>query len=115
MLFAATNLLRFLEAVPPLVRLLAYLLCHCGLGLKLQVIAATLKLSPRCISSLRKRSPDDLVRALQPPRHKKTPKLLPKHVGPLARFLVDHPQARVKDVLLFARRQLGVTVERHTL
>jgi hypothetical protein len=33
---------------------MGFLLCHCGLGLKLQAVAAALELCPRALSTLRK-------------------------------------------------------------
>jgi hypothetical protein len=115
MLFAATNLVGALEAVPALRRVVAYLLCHCGLGLKLQLVAAALKVSPRTLSSLRKTPPAEVLRALRHPGPGKKPKLLPEHVGPLARYLVDHPHAPPAEVLQWLRKRFGVSLERHTL
>lgn len=90
LLFAALNLVTQLAAVL-LRRLLAYLLCHCGLGLKVQVVASALSLSPLAMSSLRKAEPAQLLRSLRRAPLGKKPKLRPEHGCPLVRFLLDHP------------------------
>ena len=115
LLFAALNLVALLGPISPLRRVVAFLLCHCGLGLKLQVVCAALQLSPRALTSLRKTQPVDLMRSLRSTRPGKTPKLLPEHVGPVARFLVDHPKAPVSDVLDFVHKELGISIQRHAL
>lgn len=65
LLFAALNLVTRLAAVPLLLRLIAYLLCHCGLGLKAQVIASAVAVSTRARSSLRKAEPTQLLNSLR--------------------------------------------------
>lgn len=59
-----------------------------------------------------KLKPGDFVHALRPPGRTKNPKLLPEHVGPLARFLVNYPRARITDVLAFALTELERLCER---
>ena len=115
LLFAALNLLALLQPLPELRRVVGFLLCHCGLGLKLQTVAAALQLCPRALSTLRKTQPADLLRSLRSTPQGKTPKLRPEHVGAVARFLVDHPQAQLREVLEFVRKELGVSVKRHAL
>lgn len=115
LLFAALNLVAQLSAVPLLRRLLAYLLCHCGLGLKVQLIAGALTVSPRALSSLRKAEPAQLLHSLRRTSLGKKPKLRPEHVGPLVRFVLDHPQAPLHQVLQFTHKTLGVSIKRHAL
>lgn len=43
------------------------------------------------------------------------PKLRAEHLGPLCRFLVDHPRATLREVHDFVRTELGVSVKRHAL
>ncbi len=67
------------------------------------------------LSTLRKTQPADLLRSLRTTPPGKKPKLRPEHVGAVARFLVDNPQAQLREVLDFVRKQLGVSVKRHAL
>lgn len=115
LLFAALNLLALLQPVPELRRVVGFLLCHCRLGLKLQAVAAALELCPRALSTLKKTQPADLLRSLRSTPPGKKPKLRPEHVGAVARFLVDNPQAQLSEVLDFVRKQLGVSIKRHAL
>ena len=115
LLYAALNLLVLLQPVPELRRVVGFLLCHCRLGLKLQAVAAALELCPRALSTLKKTQPADLLRSLRSTPPGKKPKLRPEHVGAVARFLVDNPQAQLSHVLEFVRKQLGVSVKRHAL
>jgi hypothetical protein len=115
LVFVALHLLGQLGPMPQLRRVLAWLLCHCGLGLPVQLLAATLDLSTRALSPLRKTQPAELLRWLQRTPGRKKSKLRPEHVGRLARFLVDHPDAQLRQILEFARTELGVSVKRHAL
>jgi hypothetical protein len=50
-----------------------------------------------------------------PPRGRGKPKLGPEQAGTIAKFLVEHRDSEVNDVLAFIRAQIGVAVDRKTL
>lgn len=114
-LFAALQVLAVLAPVPTLRRFVGYFLLHCGLGLSSRVIGAAMELSPRALSSLKQSDPADLLASLRRPKVGQKPKLMPEHLGPLCRFLVDHPRATLQNVHDFVRKKLGVSVKRHAL
>ena len=114
-LFAALQVLTVLLPVPPLRRVVGYFLLHCGLGLSSRVIGAVMELGPRALSLLKQSGPADLIASLRRPKVGTKPKLLPEHLGPLCRFVVDHPRATLHQVHDFVRKKLGVSVKRHAL
>ena len=114
-LFAATQVLAAVSSVPGLVRLVGYFLLHCGLSLPMSAISAVMELGPRALSSLKHTSPVELLAAMSRRPAGKPRKLRPEHLGPLCRFLVDHPRCTLREVHDFVRSQLGVSVKRHAL
>lgn len=72
-----------------------------------QSLSALQAKSSVCLRTL---EPEQLLAALRRPPSGHRPKLRPERVGPLARFLVDNPQATLPQVRCFARTQLGVSV-----
>ena len=114
-LFAATQVLTAVSSVPGLVRLVGYFLLHCGLALPMSAVSAVMELGPRALSSLKHASPAELLAAMSRRPAGKPRKLRPEHLGPLCRFLVDHPRCTLREVHDFVRSQLGVSVKRHAL
>lgn len=114
-LFAALKVLTVLAPAPTLRRVVGYFLLHGGLGLPGRVIGAAMELGPRALSSLKKTAPSDLLTSLRRPNVGTKPKLRPEHLGPLCRYLVDHPRATLQKVHDFVRTELGVSVKRHAL
>jgi transposase len=43
------------------------------------------------------------------------PKLKAEHAGPVAKYLVEHPSAKVKPILAYIKKDLDVEVDRLTL
>ena len=61
-------------------------------------------------------TPDELLHSVRtPPRGRGKPKLGPEQAGTIAKFLVEHRDSEVNDVLAFIRTQIGVAVDRKTL
>ena len=114
-LFAATQVLTAVSSVPGLVRLVGYFLLHSGLSLPMSAVSAVMELGPRALSSLKHASPAALLAAMSRRPPGKPRKLRPEHLGPLCRFLVDHPRCTLGEVHDFVRSQLGVSVKRHAL
>jgi hypothetical protein len=95
------------------VRIAAHFLLHCDLGLKKAQIARLLNATRATVWRQNKLSSRDVVREIQH-RLSGRPygKLLPRYAGPIAEFLLTHPQATRSDVLDFIERtwQMQVSV-----
>jgi hypothetical protein len=80
------------------------------------VIAALTGVSDRAIRTTKGLSAEELLHSVRtPPRGRGKPKLGPEHAGAVAKFLVEHPGAQVRDVLAFIDKELGVEMDRKTL
>jgi transposase len=92
-------------------RLLSHFLLHADTGLKVAQIARLLRLSRPTASRQQGLSSKETVQAAQH-RMAGRPhgKLLPRYAGPLAEFLLTHPDATRYDALDFIHRTWGVRV-----
>jgi len=97
-------------------RLLSHVLLHARTGLKVAQVARLLGFSRSAASAQQGLSSKEVVRAAQ---HRLAGrahgKLLPRHAGPVAHFLGEHPEATRWELLDFLRRTLGVSVSRMAL
>lgn len=114
--FAALRVGRVLGDRPALMRLLAYVLAHCGMGLPGPVIAALTGVSDRAIRATKALTAEELLHSVRtPPRGRGKPKLGPEHAGTIAKFLVEHPKVQVSEILAFVHQELHVELDRKTL
>jgi hypothetical protein len=94
-------------------RLLSHFLLHAGTGLKVAQIARLLHLSRPTASRQQGLSSKQ---ALQQAHHRMDGrpygKLLPRYAGPIAQFLLSHPQATRADLIDFLGRTFDVRVSR---
>ncbi|HLJ95012.1 MAG TPA: hypothetical protein VKU02_17685 [Gemmataceae bacterium] len=92
-------------------RILSHFLLHAQTGLKVAKIARLLKLSRPTASRQQGCSSKE---AIQAAHHRMAGrshgKLLPRHAGPIAEFILSHPDATRYDTLDFIERALGVRV-----
>lgn len=92
-------------------RLLGHFLLHCGLGLPVAQIARLLQISRPTASRQQGRSSKDVVQAAH---HRMAGrahgKLLPRYAGPIAEFVLTHPEASRYDTLDFIERTWGTRV-----
>ena len=97
-------------------RLLSHFLLHCGTGLKVAQIARLLGIS-RPNASLHQNLSSKA--AIRQAHHRMAGRhgglLLPRYAGPIAAFLLAHPNASRADVLDFINRTFGVRVSRIAL
>jgi hypothetical protein len=97
-------------------RLLGHFLLHCGSELKVAHLARLLGISRPTASRQQGLSAKETIQQahhrLQGRPHGK---LLPRHAGPIAKFLCTHPQASRLDLLDFLERTCGVRVSRIAL
>jgi hypothetical protein len=114
--FAALSIAQALEKIPALMRLLTYALAHSSMGLPAPVIAVLTGVSDRAVRATKALTANELLHSLRtPPRGRGKPKLGPEHAGTMAKFLVEHPDSQVRDIIAFVRAELGVELDRKTL
>jgi transposase len=94
-------------------RLLSHFLLHCQSGLKVAQIARLLRLSRPTTSRQQGLSSKQ---AIQQAHHRMDGrpygKLLPRYAGPIAHFLLTHPDATRADLIDFIAHTFGVRVSR---
>jgi hypothetical protein len=94
-------------------RLLSHFLLHCGSGLKVAQLARLLHLSRPTASRQQGLSSKE---AVQQARHRMDGrpygKLLPRYAGPIAQFLLTHPEASRADLIDFIDQTFAVRVSR---
>jgi transposase len=92
-------------------RLLSHFLLHCDSGLKVAQIARLVGISRPTASHQQSISSKE---AIQAAHHRLAGrphgKLLPRYAGPIAEFMLTHPDATRYDVLAFIQRTWGVHV-----
>jgi hypothetical protein len=114
--FAALEFVSFLGGVPALARVVGYFLGHCGLDLGTLVIAAVVGVSDRSVRQAKALTAEQMLHSVRHPvgGHRKA-KLKPEHAGRVAKYLVGHPGASVKEVLDFVSTEIGPKLDRLTL
>lgn len=113
---AALVFLSFVGAVPALRRMVAYLLSHSGMGLSSVVIGAVVGTTDRAVRKGRQVAPKEFWKRLQKARRGHAPpKLRKEQVGPVAKFLSEHKECSVAEVLGFIHSSFGVKMDRLTL
>jgi hypothetical protein len=97
-------------------RLLSHFLLHCDCGLKVAAIARLLGISRPTASGHQGISSKQLIQAAHH-RLDGRPygKLLPRYAGPIAQFLLTHPDATRADLIDFVEQTFGVRVSRIAL
>jgi hypothetical protein len=92
-------------------RLLGHFLLHCGSGLPVATIARLLTISRPTASRQQGLSSKEVIQAAHH-RMAGRPhgKLLPRYAGPIAEFVLSHPDASRFDTLAFIERTFGVRV-----
>ena len=90
-------------------RIVEHFLLHAEVGLKVAQVARLVELN-RCTSSRHRRcSSSQVVQSIHNRQAGKFPgKLLPRYAGPVAQFLVEHPQATRQEVMDFLERRWQV-------
>lgn len=97
-------------------RLVAHFLLNCQLGLKLAQVARLVEITRPTASRQNKLSSREVVREIQHQlAGRPYGKLLPRYAGPVAHFLVTHPDASRDDVIDFIENTWDVRVSRIAL
>lgn len=96
--------------------MLSYFLIHSGLDLSEPLVGALVWVTSRAVQATKELEPQQLVEAVALiTKGHREPKLKPHHAGPMAQYLVRHPDAGVEELLSFIETELCVEIERHTL
>ena len=115
-IYAALTFLTFARGVAPLRRMVAYLLCHCGMGLSTSLIGAVVGTTDRAVRKGQPLRPLDFWKRLRTLRRGHAlPKLRREQVGPVAKYLAKHPKCSVGELLSFIQREFSVVMDRVTL
>jgi hypothetical protein len=86
-------------------RIASHFLLHCGLGLDIAQVARLVGISPRSAFRHRDLSAKQVGQQIHDHfRGRPYGKLLPRHAGPIAEFLFNHPQATRDELLDFIAR-----------
>jgi transposase len=116
LVLAAVVFLSFVGKVAALRRMVAYLLSHSGLGLSSVVIGAVVGTTDRAVRKGRQVAPTEFWKKLQKARRgHPPPKLRREQVGPVAKYLSEHKECSVAEVLGFIRQSFSVEMDRLTL
>ena len=92
-------------------RVLSHFLLHCGAGLRVAQIARLLALSRPTASRQQGLTSKQVVQAAHHRMAGRSHgKLLPRYAGPIAEFVLTHPDASRHDTLDFIERTFGVRV-----
>ena len=72
--------------------------------------------SDRAVRATKALTANELLHSVRTlPRGRGKPKLGPEHGGAVAKFLVEHPSAQVRDITAFIRAEFGVELDRKTM
>lgn len=116
LLEAAVRFVAAIEHHPVVCRMGAFFLLHAHLGLTPAQVGAAMGRTDRAMRTVQALSAVDLLDSIwrELGRHR-TPKLLPEHAGPVAKFLVEHPGCTVAQTLAFIREVLHIDIDRKAL
>lgn len=114
--FAALQSATKFSELQPLRRVLAYVLAHCEMAIPGAVSGVLTGVTDRSIRETRNLSPEELLHSVRTvPRGRGKPKLGPESAGVVAKYLVEHPRARSKDLISYVLETLGVELDRKTM
>jgi transposase len=92
-------------------RMLGHFLLHCGLGLRVAQIARLLSISRPTASRQQGLTSKEVIQAAHHRMAGRSHgKLLPRYAGPIAEFVLSHPDATRFDTIEFIERTFGVRV-----
>jgi hypothetical protein len=116
LLEAAVRFLAVIAAQPILLRMAAFFLLHAGMGLTPAQVGAAVGRTDQAMRTVRGLSARDLLNSIwaELGRHRQ-PKLHPKHAGPIAKYLVDHPRCTLPEVVAFIASDLRIAIDPQTL
>jgi hypothetical protein len=116
LLEAAVRFVAVIAGQPILLRMAGFFLLHADMGLTPAQVGAAVGRTDRAMRTVRGLSAHDLLDSIwaELGRHRQ-PKLHPEHAGPIAKYLVDHPDAALPEVVAFIATDLEIEVDVQTL
>ena len=116
LLEAAVRFLAVIAGQPILLRMAGFFLLHADMGLTPAQVGAAVGRTDRAMRTVRGLSARELLDAIwaELGRHRQ-PKLHPEHAGPIAKYLVEHPQSTLLEVTAFIGSDLGIELDPQTL
>ena len=116
LLEAAVRFVAVIAGQPLLLRMAAFFLLHAGMGLTPAQVGAAVGRTDRAMRTVRGLLVHELLDSIwaELGRHRQ-PKLHAEHAGPIAKFLIDHPECTQPEVVAFLARELKIDVDVQTL
>lgn len=116
LLEAAVRFVTILADSPLMRRVAAFFLLHAGMGLTPAQVGAAVGRTDRAMRTVQGLSAREFLESIwrELGRHRQ-PKLHAEHAGPIAKYLVDHPDCTQAEVVAFLARELGIHVDPQTL
>ena len=112
-------LVRFVSVIaghPMATRMAAFFVLHTEMGLTPSQVGAAIGRTDRAMRKVQALSVYDLLESIwgELRRHRQ-PKLRAEHAGPIAKYLVDHPDCFQTEVVTFIAHELKIDVDPQTL
>jgi transposase len=116
LLEATVRFVAVIGGQPILSRAAAFFLLHAGMGLTPAQVGAAVGRTDRAMRTVQGLSAREFLESVwrELGRHRQ-PKLHAEHAGPIAKYLVDHPDCTQAEVVAFLAREVGIHVDPQTL
>lgn len=116
LLEAAVKFVAVIAAQPVLLRMTAFFLLHSGMGLTAAQVGAAMGRTDRAMRTVRALGAREMLDSVwaELGRHRQ-PKLQPEHAGPIAKYLIDHPDCTHLDVARFIATEFSIDVDAQTI
>lgn len=116
LLEATVKFVAVIAAQPVLLRIAAFFLLHSGMGLTPAQVGAAMGRTDRAMRTVRTLGAREMLDSVwaELGRHRQ-PKLHPEHAGPIAKYLVDHPDCTHVEVARFIATKLSIDVDAQTI
>jgi len=116
LLEAAVRFVAVIAAQPILLRVAAFFLLHAGMGLTPAQVGAAVGRTDRAMRTVQALGAREVLDSIwaELGRHRQ-PKLHAEHAGPIAKYLVDHPECTHSEVTMFIASELSIVVDTQTL
>ena len=116
LLEAAVRFVAVIAAQPILLRVAAFFLLHADMGLTPAQVGAAVGRTDRAMRTVQALGAHELLDSIWAElRRHRQPKLHPEHAGPIAKYLVDHPECTQLEVTMFIASELSIVVDTQTL
>jgi hypothetical protein len=116
LLEAAVRFVAVIAGQPILLRVAAFFLLHADMGLTPVQVGAAVGRTDRAMRTVRELSGHDVLDSIWAElRRHRQPKLRAEHAGPIAKYLVEHPQCTQPEVVAFIASELKISIDTQTL